>query len=274
MSDIVETAPRAVPRDLSVEARRAARQAKARQEGGSSCLEPKRAGRCDRGGRTLARSACARCSRHSRSPHARAAGPVPRDAGEPSRGGASVSFGACRGPPSGCRSRRQDCARARSLSRFRRSRALGPSRCAPKRPRKSPHGFEAHIAKRSRPQMAPQRLEKIESAPGNGMAPEAPDPKIWYKARRRRVGSRPRRPSSSRGRGAPAGRSGAQKLAKTESAPGNGMAPEGSSPQDLAPACEPLVSPAAADPNGARRVQGAFRMTSLRGREIFLLANP
>jgi hypothetical protein len=31
-------------------------------------------------------------------------------------------------------------------------------------------------AKRSRPEMAPQRLEKIESAPGNGMASEASNP--------------------------------------------------------------------------------------------------
>ena len=30
--------------------------------------------------------------------------------------------------------------------------------------------------KRSRPEMAPQRLEKIESAPGNGMASEASNP--------------------------------------------------------------------------------------------------
>ena len=28
--------------------------------------------------------------------------------------------------------------------------------------------------------MAPQRLEKIESAPGNGMASEGFNPKIWY----------------------------------------------------------------------------------------------
>jgi hypothetical protein len=32
------------------------------------------------------------------------------------------------------------------------------------------------MAKRSRPEMAPQRLEKIESAPGNGRASEASDP--------------------------------------------------------------------------------------------------
>jgi hypothetical protein len=31
-------------------------------------------------------------------------------------------------------------------------------------------------AKRSRPEMAPQRLEKIESAPGNGMGSEASNP--------------------------------------------------------------------------------------------------
>ena len=32
---------------------------------------------------------------------------------------------------------------------------------------------ECLTAKRSRPEMAPQRLEKIESAPGNGMGSEA-----------------------------------------------------------------------------------------------------
>jgi hypothetical protein len=31
-------------------------------------------------------------------------------------------------------------------------------------------------AKQSRPEMAPQRLEKIESAPGNGMGSEASNP--------------------------------------------------------------------------------------------------
>src|ERR1700719_1813663 len=36
--------------------------------------------------------------------------------------------------------------------------------------------FLAETAKRGRPEMAPQRLEKIESAPGNGMAPEASMP--------------------------------------------------------------------------------------------------
>jgi hypothetical protein len=39
---------------------------------------------------------------------------------------------------------------------------------------------EGLTAKRSRPEMAPQRLEKIESAPGNGMGSEALNHKMWY----------------------------------------------------------------------------------------------
>jgi len=43
-------------------------------------------------------------------------------------------------------------------------------------PAEIPRWLEARVAARIRPRMAPQRLEKIESAPGNGRAPEAPDP--------------------------------------------------------------------------------------------------
>jgi hypothetical protein len=32
----------------------------------------------------------------------------------------------------------------------------------------------------SRPEMAPQRLERIESAPGNGMGSDASNHKMWY----------------------------------------------------------------------------------------------
>jgi hypothetical protein len=39
------------------------------------------------------------------------------------------------------------------------------------------------MAKRSRPEMAPQRLEKIESAPGNGMVSEAPNPQDLVRGR-------------------------------------------------------------------------------------------
>ena len=63
----------------------------------------------------------------------------------------------------------------RKESRFCASRFRGPAeRCAA-----SLAGVAAReglTAKRSRPEMAPQRLEKIESAPGNGMGSEASNP--------------------------------------------------------------------------------------------------
>ena len=130
MSDIVETAPRAVPRDRRVEARRAARQAKASRERriiesltrGVSVAEI--AEREDVGEKRMRAG-----SRHSHSAHARTAGPVPRVAGEPSRGGAPrVLRRHVAVQPSGCRSRHQDRARVRSLSRFRRGRAAEPPR--------------------------------------------------------------------------------------------------------------------------------------------------
>src|SRR5208337_2210800 len=40
--------------------------------------------------------------------------------------------------------------------------------------------WEGPTAKGARREMAPQRLEKVESAPGNGMAPAARTPNIWY----------------------------------------------------------------------------------------------
>jgi len=39
---------------------------------------------------------------------------------------------------------------------------------------------EGLTAKQSRPEMAPQRLEMIESAPGDGMGSEASNHKMWY----------------------------------------------------------------------------------------------
>ena len=128
-------------------------------------------------------------------------------------------------------------------------------------PEEIPPWLEAHIAERIRPQMAPQRLEKIESAPGNGMAPEAPDPQDMVQRRDGAASALdPAGQTPLAVETPPAGPEMApQKLEKIESAPGNGSAPEGSSPEDLAPACEPLVSPTAANPSGARRVN--LRMT-------------
>ena len=45
-------------------------------------------------------------------------------------------------------------------------------------------GASSLTAKRSRPEMAPQRLEKIESAPGNGMGSEASDPQDLVRGRK------------------------------------------------------------------------------------------
>jgi hypothetical protein len=49
----------------------------------------------------------------------------------------------------------------------------GSESCVTPKPRSPRSRRERLTAKRSRPEMAPQRLEKIESAPGNGMGSEA-----------------------------------------------------------------------------------------------------
>ena len=112
-------------------------------------------------------------------------------------------------------------------------------------------------------QMAPQRLENIKSAPGNGMAPEARDPPDMVQRRDGALAKAfdPAGQTPLAVETPPAGPEMApQKLENMESPSGNGIAPEGSSPQDMAPAgCEPLVSPTAANPSGARRVN--LRMT-------------
>jgi len=100
-------------------------------------------------------------------------------------------------------------------------------------------------AKRACPEMAPQRIEKVESAPGNGMASAASDPRIWRRERHQR---RPEHSVSPDGRGdeGHARRAGfrnaaarrpqmaPQELEIIESAPGNGMASQTSRPQDPA----------------------------------------
>src|SRR5271170_5979281 len=58
---------------------------------------------------------------------------------------------------------------------FARASPAPPSQRRP--PRRLVTGIAARLtAKLSRPEMAPQRLEKIESAPGNGRASEASNP--------------------------------------------------------------------------------------------------
>jgi hypothetical protein len=261
MSDIVETAPRAVPRDRSVEARRAARQAKATQE--RRFIES-----LNRGvsvaviavgglwGEAHARAG----SRHSRSPHARAARAVPRDAGEPSRA-LHVSFCAMSG--SNIQAVDRVVKIVRELDRYHGFVAAERwgLPVASEGPKEIPHGSRRTSPSRLARKWRRKGLKRLNPRSEMVWPRKHLTPKIWYQ-RRNGAASAP----------APAGQTrcaveaplagpemAAQKLEKTESPPGKGMAPEGSSPQDLAPACEPLVSPTAANPNGARRV--SLRMT-------------
>jgi hypothetical protein len=66
---------------------------------------------------------------------------------------------------------------AELTSELDRYHGFGQARIpAPPEPPPPPRLGARLTAKRSRPEMAPQRLEKIESAPGNGMASEASNP--------------------------------------------------------------------------------------------------
>src|SRR5271170_1871197 len=69
------------------------------------------------------------------------------------------------------------------VSPERRKSLLDASR--PRSARANPPAIAALLAERIRPQMAPQRLEKIESAPGNGMARKLRTPTSGARARRR-----------------------------------------------------------------------------------------
>ena len=115
---------------------------------------------------------------------------------------------------------------------------------------------EGLTAKRAPRQMAPQRLEKVESAPGNGMASAASDPKIWRRERHQRRPEHSRRASAdgcgneghARGAGfrdvaARRPEMAPQELEIIESAPGDGMASKTSKPQDPAPGAMPQSGP-------------------------------
>ena len=269
MSDIVETAPPAVPRDRSVEARRAARQAKARRERRIiEFLNPRRFGRRDRGARGRRREAHARArSRHSRSPHARAAGPVLRVAGEPSRGGAPRVLGAMSGSDLQAVDRvSRSCASSIAITvSSQQSAGAFPSR--PKRPRKSPHGSRrtspSGVARKwrrkglkrlnPRPEMVwprkrpdPQDMVQSATAPRR-LSP--PPTKLLARSRRRRPARKWSRKSSRRLNPRPE----MVRLRKARA------------PKIWRQACEPLVSPAAAKPSGARRVSLRMTLNGVRG---------
>ena len=166
-----------------------------------------------------------------------------------------VSWGAMSGAqPSGGRSRRQDRARARSLSRFCRGRAPGPSERpeAPEHPRahgahrradlqstldelESPRSSRRCSPARIRPQMAPQRLEKIKLAPRKWYGPGSTGPPTSGTRARRRfhVCARPGCPNSSPVEAPPNSPEMApQTVEKIESRARNGMVSEALDPQD------------------------------------------
>ena len=110
------------------------------------------------------------------------------------------------------------------------------------------------------PRMAPQRLENIESAPGNGIGPGASDPEDASSP----ASAKPSRPISREFEQNPQALPSApndrpetapQRLEVIKSAPGNGAAPEASNPQGCGwgRGEAPFVSPAAASPINARQ---------------------
>jgi hypothetical protein len=178
MSDIVETAPRAVPRDRRVEARRAARQAKASRErriiaslnrGVPVAVIAEWEDVGEKRLRAVVRDILAR-----RMPEP----PAQFLAMQVSRLNEAllVSFDAMSG--SNLQAVDRVVKIVRELDRYHGFVAAERwgLPVASEAPEEIPPWLEARIAARIRPQMAPQRLEKIESAPVNGMVPEATDP--------------------------------------------------------------------------------------------------
>jgi hypothetical protein len=76
--------------------------------------------------------------------------------------------------PSGCRSRLEIVSELDRYHGFAAAERWGLPDTT-ETPEQIPAMDCGAACERIRAQMAPQKLEKIESAPGNGMAPEAPD---------------------------------------------------------------------------------------------------
>ena len=204
MSDTIETAPLAVPRDRSVEARRAKRQAKASRErriiaslnrGVPVAVIAEWEDVGEKRMRALVRDILAR-----RMPEP----PAQFLAMQVSRLNEAllVSFDAMSG--SNLQAVDRVVKIVRALDRYHgfvAAEQWGPP-VASEAPEVIPPWLEARIAARIRPQMAPQRLEKIESEPVNGRAPEETDPQDMVQSATAPRRLSPRRSKSSRGRGA------------------------------------------------------------------------
>jgi hypothetical protein len=185
MSDILETAPRPVPRDRSVEVRRAARQAKARREkriieslnrGVSVAVIAEREHVGEKRMCALVRDILARRTAEPRAQFLASQANRLEEA-------LHASFGVISGANLQAVDRVVKI--VRELERYHGFVAAERwgLPVASEAPEEIPPWLEARIAERIRPQMAPQRLEKIESAPGNGMVPEAPVPQDMVQRR-------------------------------------------------------------------------------------------
>jgi hypothetical protein len=234
MSETVETAPLAVSRDRSVEARRTKHQAKASRErriieslnrGVSVAVIAEWEDVTEKRMRALVRDILAR-----RMPEP----PAPFLALQVSRLEQALlaSWGAMSGA-NNLQAVDRVVKIVRELDRYHGFAATERRgvRDASEVREQIPSELEALLAARIRPQMAPQKLEKIESAPGNGMAPEAPDPQDMVQRRDGAASALAPADQTPRAAESPPASPEVepQKLEKIESAPGNGMAPEGSS---------------------------------------------
>ena len=143
-------------------------------------------------------------SRHSRSPHARGAGPVPRDAREPSRGGAPrvlwrhVGVNNLQAVDRVSRS----CASSIAITVSPRPSAEASGTRA-KRPSKSPRSSRRCSPREFARKWRRKGLERLNPRPEMVWPRKRRTPNIWYEsATALSRGSRPGRPNWSRGRGA------------------------------------------------------------------------
>ena len=215
MSDTMETVPLAVPRDRSVEARHAKRQAKASRErriiaslnrGVPVAVIAEWEDVGEKRMRTLVRDILAR-----RMPEP----PVQFLAMQVSRLNEAllVSFDAMSG--SNLQAVDRVVKIVRALDRYHGFAATGRGALtvASKSPKEIPHGSRRTSLSGVARKWRRKALKRLNPRPEMVWPRRHLTPKLWYKARRRRFGSRPRRPNPSRDRGA------AGQLEKTESTP-------------------------------------------------------
>jgi hypothetical protein len=204
MSDTVETAPLAVPRDRSVEARRAKRQAKASQErriiaslnrGVPVAVIAEWEDVGEKRMRALVRDILARRTPEPRAQFLESQVNRLEEALHASFGAMSRSNLQAVDPVS------RSCASSIAITVSPRPSG-GATPMRPKRPRKSPHGSDPHRPSGVARKWRRKGLKRLNPRPEMVWPQKRRTHKIWYNGATAPRRSRPRRPSSSRGRGA------------------------------------------------------------------------